>query len=385
MKTFVHLCQYFTGLLFIFSGLIKLNDPVGTQIKMEEYFEVFAHDFSPFFEHFVPLALPIAIIMCVFEVVLGVALLFLYRMKITGWALLTLILFFSFLTFYSAWFNKVTDCGCFGDAIKLTPWQSFRKDVILTILIGILFYNRKNLVPTFSNRLGLVAVSVSFVLSCWAAWYAVAHQPFIDFRPYKIGANIPENMKMPANAKPDVFAPRVYTLTNLVSKEVKTMPDSTYMNSGIWKDTTWEVTHSTDPVLLEKGDRPKITDYNVTDTDGADKTQYTFEGNKLIILIRQVDQADKECFPVINSLVKGLEKQPVKVEPLVLTSTDGARFEVFRHQVQLAVPYYFTDNTVLKTIARSNPAVWLLQNGTVKGKWHYHDIPTTDEVTALLK
>ena len=295
-----------------------------------------------------------------------------------------LILFFSFLTFYSAYFNKVTDCGCFGDAIKLSPWQSFRKDVVLTIMIGILFWDRKNLIPTFSNKLGEYAVVISLVLSCFAAYWAIAHLPFIDFRPYGVGANIPENMKMPANPKPDVFATRMYTLTNAVSKEVKTMADSTYMNSGIWKDTTWAVTATTEPVLLEKGDRPKITDYSLTDSDGNNKTDYTFEGNKLIIIVRQVETADKGCFTAINKLVKDLETANPKVETLAITSADGPKFEEFRHEVQLAVPYYFTDNTVLKTIMRSNPGVWLLQNGTVKGKWHYNDIPTAEQVLKLI-
>jgi uncharacterized membrane protein YphA (DoxX/SURF4 family) len=385
MKVIVHFCRYATGLLFIFSGLIKLNDPAGTQIKMDEYFEVFAHDFSPLFEHFVPLALPIAIIMCVLEVVLGVALLFLYRMKATTWALLGIIVFFSFLTFYSAYFNKVTDCGCFGDAIKLTPWQSFGKDVVLTLLILVLFLNKNNLKTTFSEKLGAAVVGGATILSCFAAYWAIAHLPFIDFRPYKIGDSIPENMKMPPNARPDRFAVRMYTLTNAVTKEVKTMPDTTYMNSGIWEDTTWAVTATTDPVLLEKGDRPKITDYSLTDSDGQDITNFTFEGNKLIIVVRQVEDANKDCFPAINTLVKELELSPLKVIPLAITSSDGAKFEEFRHSVQLAIPYYFTDNTVLKTIMRSNPGVWLLKDGVVKGKWHYNDVPTAKQVTGLLQ
>jgi uncharacterized membrane protein YphA (DoxX/SURF4 family) len=135
MRTVYHIIAFLVGGLFIFSGLIKINDPVGTQIKLEEYFEVFTQDFGPFFHFFVPYALPIAVAMCVLEVVLGVALWVGFRPRLTRWSLLALIVFFTFLTFYSAYFNKVTDCGCFGDAIKLTPWQSFGKDVVLTGLI----------------------------------------------------------------------------------------------------------------------------------------------------------------------------------------------------------------------------------------------------------
>ena len=133
MYLLTHVARYFVGVLFIFSGLIKLNDPVGTQIKLEEYFDVFATDIpalSGLFHGLVPLALYLSVILCVLEVVLGIALLIKYKLQSTLWVLLLLTVFFTFLTFYSAYFNRVTDCGCFGDAIKLTPWQSFSKDII---------------------------------------------------------------------------------------------------------------------------------------------------------------------------------------------------------------------------------------------------------------
>ena len=139
--------RFFVGGLFIFSGLIKLNDPVGTEIKLEEYFEVFGQDFGSFFLVFKPFALEIGMILIVLEVVLGVAVLIYYHMEITTKVLLGLILFFTFLTFYSAYFDKVTDCGCFGDAIKFTPWESFIKDLVLLVFILHLFGIEKNFVP----------------------------------------------------------------------------------------------------------------------------------------------------------------------------------------------------------------------------------------------
>src|SRR5687767_14170823 len=134
--------RFFVGGLFIFSGLIKLNDPIGTEIKLEEYFEVFATDFGSFFHAFIPYAMEIGMIMIVLEIVLGVAVLINYRMNLSTKLLLALLVFFTFLTFYSAYFNKVTDCGCFGDAIKLTPWQSFYKDIILMVFVLHLFWYR---------------------------------------------------------------------------------------------------------------------------------------------------------------------------------------------------------------------------------------------------
>ena len=140
MKVIHMIIRFIVGGLFIFSGLIKVNDPAGTAIKLQEYFEVFAQDFGEFFHFFVPYALPLAVFLVVLEVVLGVAVLINFSMKKTTLVLLVLILFFSFLTFYSAYFEKVTDCGCFGDAIPLDPWESFYKDVILTVLIVWLFF-----------------------------------------------------------------------------------------------------------------------------------------------------------------------------------------------------------------------------------------------------
>jgi len=136
---FLWMIRLLVGGLFIFSGLIKVNDPVGTSIKLNEYFDVFSNDIASFFFYFKSFALELAVFLVVVEVLLGVMLILGVKSRLTVWTLALMILFFTFLTFYSAYFNKVTDCGCFGDAIKLTPWESFYKDVILVVLIAILF------------------------------------------------------------------------------------------------------------------------------------------------------------------------------------------------------------------------------------------------------
>jgi uncharacterized membrane protein YphA (DoxX/SURF4 family) len=143
--------RFFVGTLFIFSGLIKLNDPIGTQIKMEEYFEVFTEDFGSFFHYFIPWSLEIGMIMILLELAIGVAILIYWRMNLTTWTLLLLMIFFTFLTGYSAILEKVTDCGCFGDAIKLTPWESFIKDLVLMVFVLHLFWYRKKKQACFTN------------------------------------------------------------------------------------------------------------------------------------------------------------------------------------------------------------------------------------------
>src|SRR5690349_12963557 len=198
MKKYIDLfSRIFVGGLFIFSGLIKLNDPIGTQIKLQEYFEFFAEDIGSFFHYFIPWALEIGMIMIVLEVVLGVAILLYYRMDISTWVLLALMVFFTILTFYSAYFNKVTDCGCFGDAIKLTPWESFIKDIVLMVFVLHLFWYRKTYAHMLKPSLGYSIVLGTTLLCIFLGIFAIRHLPFIDFRAYQVGAHIPTQMIPP--------------------------------------------------------------------------------------------------------------------------------------------------------------------------------------------
>jgi uncharacterized membrane protein YphA (DoxX/SURF4 family) len=323
--------RFFVGGLFIFSGLIKLNDPIGTEIKMEEYFGVFADDFGSFFELFVPVSLEIGMIMIILEIVLGVAVLIYYRMNITAVLLLILMVFFTFLTFYSAYFNKVTDCGCFGDAIKLTPWQSFAKDVILMIPVLHLFWYRKTYVPTLRTMEGHLVVGTATVVSLFLGIYAIRHLPFIDFRAYRIGNHIPTQMQ--PEEQP------IFEYVFVRKDDGKEVRSDKYLT-----DTTLYKYQSVVQVNEDKT-RPKITDYAVISVDGEDVTQGTFEGAKLLIIIYDVSKASTSNIDDILRLVNGLDG---KVDMMALTSSAPQDFEAFRHEHQLAVPYYFADATVLK-------------------------------------
>ena len=201
MKYLVNISRILVGLLFIFSGLIKINDPVGFSFKLEEYFgpTVFNIDFL------LPYVLPLAIFIVVLEVLLGVFLLIGLKKELTIYSLFAMIVFFTFLTWYSAYFNKVTDCGCFGDAIKLTPWESFTKDVILLVLIVIIMIGLKYIKPLFNNKLLYIFPSISLILCIVIVNQVLSHLPLIDFRPYKVGANIIDNMVIPEDSKKAVF------------------------------------------------------------------------------------------------------------------------------------------------------------------------------------
>ena len=365
MSKLTVIARYIVGILFIISGLIKINDPVGTQIKLEEYFEVFASDIWSGFHALVPLALFLSVFLSVLEVVLGVALLVRFKMKVTTTVLLVMIVFFTFLTFYSAYFNKVTDCGCFGDALKLTPWESFTKDIILLVLILFLFIKR-NSMDRREEKTGWKSLLVagSAVICIGIGWYAIEHLPFIDFRVYKEGNNIGALMQP---SEP-------YRYTYLMAKNGEEYEFEQYPDA--------QEGYEYKEIRLQNPEaQPKITDFAVWNNEG-EYTEQVLQGPKLLVVVHSVAKADPENIDEINALTAGLQGM---AESLVLTSSDQASFEAFRHEYQLAIPYYFSDATLLKTMIRSNPGIILLKDGTVLGKWHHNDVPSPEEVKELLR
>jgi uncharacterized membrane protein YphA (DoxX/SURF4 family) len=363
MKIFAQISRVVVGLLFIFSGIIKLNDPIGTQYKLEEYFEVFATDLPAlhdFFMALVPLALYFSVFLCTAEVVLGIALLVAYKPRTISWLLLAIIVFFTFLTFYSAYFNKVTDCGCFGAAIKLTPWTSFGKDIFLLVLILVIVYYRKK----FKSYPTGIIVVISTLVSLGVAVYALRHLPIVDLLPYRVGASIPAQMK------PSEPLRYLYVF----EKDGKTLEYEQYPS-----DTTLKFKEM---VVLNEDAKPKITDYKVWN-DAGDFTEGTFQGKKLFLIIKNLTDINTAALPDINKLINAVKGKGI--EPIILTSGNSADIENFLSQHQLTAPYYYVDATVLKTISRSNPGLWLLKDGIVKGKWHYNDTPSAEEVAGLVK
>lgn len=362
MNILIQIARFLVGGLFIFSGLIKLNDPVGTKIKLEEYFDVFAADFAPFFEYLIPLALFFSVFLSVLEVVLGVAVLLKYRMRTTTWILLGMIIFFTFLTFYSAYFNKVTDCGCFGDAIVLTPWESFTKDIILLVFIGLLFAYRHRFSEAVPLRTAHIAVASVAAVCLFLGITAVRHLPFLDFRAYKVGADIPRLMQ-PSEA----MRYKYIMIKNGQEEEFEQYPT----------DKSYEFKEM---IPLNPEAQPKISDYSVWNDEG-DFTEGTFQGDKLLVIMYDVQKANTASLSDIQRLVNQL---PNNVDPIVLTSSGEAIYDEFRHEYQLALPYYFADATVLKTMIRSNPGLILLHNGQVRDKWHFRDTPEVGEINRLL-
>ncbi len=376
MKFIVNLSRYFTAILFIISGLIKANDPTGFSYKLIEYFEVFGTQFLD------PLALGMSVFICAFEIFLGVALLFGGMIKQVIWGLLILIIFFTFLTFYSAFFNVVNDCGCFGDAVKLTPWQSFGKDILLLILISILFFNRNKIYPIINEKLAVGLSYVAFLASTAFGVYCIMHLPIIDFLPYKIGNNLPQLMSVPAGAVPDQYQ-IIYTMKNLKSGETKKMGDKEYLSSGIWEDPAWEYVSASDPVLVKAGYQPKIKDLLIADSDGNDQTKLVIENPEynFLIITENLTFINSKNFEKLNSIAS--KGEAYQIRTLGVTASSAQDVESFRHESNAMFEFYYCDATVLKTMIRANPGLILMKKGTVINKWHFNDIPDFESIQKM--
>ncbi|MGB5699557.1 BT_3928 family protein [Muriicola sp.] len=363
MKLIVTISRIFVGILFIISGLIKLNDPVGFSFKLEEYFSPGVLDL-PFF---MPYALALAIFLVILEVVLGVLLLLGTQRKITLWSLLAMIVFFTFLTFYSAYFNKVTDCGCFGDAVKLTPWESFTKDVVLLFFILILLWGKQYVQPIFKPRTSRILLVISLILCGLFVNSVINHLPWIDFRPYKIGASIPDGMSVPNDAPKAIFE---YTWT--FDKNGTKTPVVTY---GEYPTVDGEFI-GVETKEIQKGYEPPIHDFTI-EKNGEDMSQELLQEENLVMVIAyDLAKSYFEVYPDLKKVTDEALKNGYKVIGMSASNEEWSSKVV--NEFKLDFPFYFTDETTLKTIVRSNPGVLVLKKGTITQKVHYNDL---DELT----
>ncbi|WP_306352401.1 BT_3928 family protein [Flavobacterium sp. '19STA2R22 D10 B1'] len=359
MKLLVHFSRIFVGILFIISGFIKLNDPVGFSFKLQEYFGENVLNL----EFLIPYALGIALFVVIFEVVLGILLLIGFKSKFTMWSLLLMIIFFTFLTFYSAYFNKVTDCGCFGDAVKLTPWQSFYKDLILLFFILILFFNKHLIKPIFSRTGQNLTVFVSFAACMIFAYYVLNHLPLIDFRPYKIGNNIQAGMTIPENAPKSVYE---YKWTFKVNGK-----EEVIVNKGAYPTIAGEYV-SVETTEMEKGYEPPIHDFSI-EKDGEDFTEAMLNEPKLVMIVAyNLSKSNQDGLAKLEELNQQAKAKGYKV--IAVTASLDNLIAKAKADYHFTFDFYFCDETTLKTIVRSNPGILVLDKGTVKQMVHYNDI-----------
>ncbi|WP_372756251.1 BT_3928 family protein [Mariniflexile sp.] len=360
MKVLVAISRIFVGVLFIISGLIKLNDPLGFSYKLQEYFSVEVLN-MPYLE---PYALIFSVLVVVFEVVLGVFLIIGYKPKFTVWSLLVMIVFFTFLTFYSAYFDKVKDCGCFGDALAMTPWESFSKDVVLLVFILILFFGVKHIKPVFTSLYTTILALLSFIFSFWLGYHVLMHLPVVDFRAYKIGNNILEGMSIPENAQKPIVE---YAWKFNVNGEEKVIT-----TDGSYPDVKGDFV-SVDTKVIDEGYKPPVVDFSIESSEGEDFTQhYLSEENVIIVVAYNLESMEKAGAVKLRSMSDEALKKGYKVIGLTASAEDVK--QRIKTKYRLNFEFYLCDEKALKTIVRSNPGVLELDKGTIKQKVHWNDL-----------
>lgn len=356
------IARIFVGVLFIISGLIKLNDPLGFSYKLEEYFSANVLNM----EFLVPYALIIACFIVIFEVVLGLMLLIGFKTKFTIWSLLTMIVFFTFLTFYSAYFDKVKDCGCFGDALKLTPWESFTKDLVLLILILVLVFNQKFIKPLFGHTALNLTVFAAYSLCLYMAFYVLQHLPIIDFRAYNIGSNIRKGMEIPEGAQKSEYEMVFIYKVNGVDTEIS------YADVMANKIPEGAAFVDRKDKLIKQGYIPPIHDFTI-EKDGSDYIDSVLDEPKAILLISyDLNKSKEKGMKQLEELNKRATEKGYLV--IGMTASDAETIALNKKKFGLTFDYYFCDPTTLKTIERASPSIVALEKGTIVQKVHFNDI-----------
>ena len=284
----VLVCRIILGCVFIFSGFAKAIDPLGGLYKVEDYLVAFGWDFL------IPLAFIGSTLLSIAEFVLGVALLFGLRLKWTAICTLLFMAVMTPLTLYIAIYNPVTDCGCFGEALKISNWETFWKNVVFSVMAVIVYLWREsdNSKYSLSTEIGIVAYS--FVFMCFTSYYCLENLPIIDFRPYKIGTNMPEAMAIPEDAKPDVYE------TKFIYEKDGQQKEFTLENYPKG-DTAWKHVETISE-LVEKGYEPPIHDFTMDDIDMGDLTEDVLAdpNYSFLVVCSKIDKTDTAFSQKVN-------------------------------------------------------------------------------------
>ena len=344
MKRLFWLTRWIIGILFIFSGLIKANDPSGLSYKMHEFFEAWETT------QFIPFSLYFSFLMNTFEIVAGMAILVKWHYRLTLKLLLILIVFFTFLTGYALFSGKIATCGCFGDCLPLTPLQSFLKDLFLLILIlFLLIFNKKSSQFSFSANW----VIGSFIMAISIQFYVLKHLPFIDCLPYKIGKNIVKQMETPANAIPDKMA--IFLQYNkkgqIIEFEQTKFPEDF--------DTSYKFLGRKDKLIAKgNGLKAAISDFSLKTMNGIDTSEGIFNQDKKYILIFSL-YTDK--FDKWTELFKKLDSDSLQY--FIVTADIETAKKLFSNKNLLQA-----DATSIKTAARVNPTLFLMHKADIINK-----------------
>jgi uncharacterized membrane protein YphA (DoxX/SURF4 family) len=360
--------RFLLGILFIFSGFVKAIDPLGSAYKFSDYFHAFGLSFLD------GLALPLAIFLAAFELVLGIVLILGYQKKRTYWVLLFFMTFFTVLTFILALTNPVSDCGCFGDAVIMTNWETFFKNLVFMIFVLILFRSRKKAVNVHRAEVEILWITIFFAGSFALSLNAFRHLPLLDFRPYHIGTHILSEMEVPDDAPRDVYE------TVLQYKNIETGETEEFSIDNYPSDTIAYQFVTSESYLVKKGYEPPIHDFGIMDHEGFDVTDdiLSFKGYTLLMICHDLENVNKPILSDGNNWSE-LEQFASDFRFIPVTAAMETTIEEVSFDAGLEYKFYVGDEIMLKTMVRSNPGFILLKNGTIISKWGNRDFPSFSE------
>lgn len=367
MKFFRNFCRVFLGLVFMFSGFVKAVDPLGSQYKFTDYFLAFGWDF------FIPGALAFGFILFTIEFFLGVSFLFNIRIKQLSWLMLLFMVFFTGLTLVLAITDAVTDCGCFGDAIVMTNWQTFFKNIVLMVPTLVVFFTRKKFVNRVPAFLQLLIAAAGLAVAIGIGICSLRHLPLIDFMPWKKGTVI---------SKQVLPTPEIAEI-KLIYKNKETGEMLEYTSKTLpWQDSVFfrklEFVDQKKNILQEYKEAP-IHDFIIDDQEKNPHNQDII-GNpewQFMLVCYDLDLTSRKAFTAINPLAQACAKDSISF--VCLTGSDWLKIASFKIELKTGFDFYTVDETALKSVVRSNPGLVLLRDGVVVDKWAWRDIPTYEE------
>lgn len=365
------ICRLLLGVVFLFSGTVKAIDPMGGAIKIVDYLNSFGMEWL---RHF---ALPISFNLSAIEFLLGVCMLLGVYRRYTSILMFIMMLFMTPLTLYLAIFNPVSDCGCFGDAIVLTNWQTFYKNIpLLAASIYLLFFNRK-LTRIYSYHANWFVALWSYIFAVGFSYYNYNHLPIVDFRPYKVGANIPSLINIPEGAPEDEY---LYSFVYERDGERREFA----LEEIPSEDSTWRFVESKSK-LIKQGYVPPVSGFNIFNMEDEDVTDSMLASRRplLLLISPRLEEADEAHADEFNNIYDYSVEHDIDF--YCLTGSSAEEMTKWSDYTGAEYPFLMADDVLLKTIIRSNPGLLLMRGGTILMKWHYNDVPSEEELPALLE
>jgi hypothetical protein len=368
MKFTKHAARVLLGITFIFSGFVKGIDPWGSAYKFTDYFNAMG------MEWLLWAAFPLGVFLAFAEFAIGVAFLFNISIRFFSWLALLFMAFFLPLTLWVAIKNPVTDCGCFGDALVISNWATFYKNLVLTACAIIVVIYRDKMEWNRGKKPGFILGIATIFAYIFIVYYSYNHLPILDFRPYKVGVNIPNAMKTPEDAAKEVYENTFY-YKNKNTGEVEKFTEENYP----WQDTVNWVYDNMESKLVQEGYKPPIHDFMIQSADGDDvKDFFIHDENYVFMLIAyDLDKSSRKTQEEINNLAYWAQENGYSF--ICITSSLIDQSIAFAEETGAPYEFFTCDEITLKTIIRSNPGLILIKNGDILGKWHYNDIPTPEE------